>query len=71
MKIKDLSFCVEVTKEDTNNVDGGYIQDISRNLFDVIPGVIPSYFPVVDESGFIGFEPIRSIPIISTDFGGI
>lgn len=71
MKIKDLSFCVEVTEEDTTNVNGGYIRDISNNLFDIIPGIIPSYIPVEDESGFIEFQPIRSTPFIpiETDFG--
>jgi hypothetical protein len=71
MKIKDLSFCVEVTEKDTNNVDGGYIRDISSGIFDIIPGVIPSFIPVVDDSDFIGFERIRPTPIILTDLGGI
>ncbi len=64
MKIKDLYFLAEVTKKDTANVDGGGIQDISSGLFNIIPGVIPSFTPVVDDLGFIGFERITpEIPI--------
>jgi hypothetical protein len=71
MKIKDLSFCVEVTEENTANVDGGYIRDISSNLFDIFPGVIFSYYPVVNDSNWIEFQQIRPITVPETNFGGL